>query len=42
VLPKTGLVTQTEDVIVDSRENIFITDKNHGIYVLRFNGESAG
>jgi hypothetical protein len=41
VLPKTGLVTQTEDVIVDNRENIFITDKNHGIYVLRFNGEKA-
>jgi hypothetical protein len=41
VLPKTGLVTQTEDVIVDHRENIFITDKNHGIYVLRFNGENA-
>jgi hypothetical protein len=37
-LPKTGLATQSEDVIVDSRENIFITDKNHGIYVLRFDG----
>lgn len=38
LLPATGLVTQSEDVLVDNRRNIFITDKNHGIYVLRFNG----
>lgn len=31
----TTLVTQTEDVLVDARGNIYITDKNHGIYVLR-------
>jgi hypothetical protein len=37
-LPATGLVTQSEDVLVDSRQNIFVSDKNHGIYVLRFNG----
>jgi hypothetical protein len=36
-LPKTGLVSQCEDVIVDARGNIFISDKNHGIYGLRFN-----
>lgn len=35
-LPKTGLVTQSEDVLVDARGNIFVSDKNHGIYVLRF------
>jgi hypothetical protein len=38
LLPATGLVTQSEDVLVDSRRNIFVTDKNHGIYVLRYNG----
>ena len=35
-LPKTGLVTQSEDVLADCRGNIFVSDKNHGIYVLRF------
>lgn len=38
VLPKT-LVTQTEDVLVDSRGYIYITDKNHGLHVLRYTGE---
>ena len=38
LLPATGLVTQSEDVLVDRRGNIFVTDKNHGIYVLRFDG----
>lgn len=37
-LPKTGLTTQSEDVLVDARGNVFVSDKNHGIYVLRFNG----
>jgi len=36
-LPKTGLATQSEDVIADCRGNIFVSDKNHGLYVLRFN-----
>jgi len=36
-LPQEALVTQSEDVVVDSRGNIFVSDKNHGIYVLRFN-----
>ena len=40
-LPKTGLVTQSEDVLADCRGNIFVSDKNHGIYVLRFQ-RSAG
>lgn len=34
-LPET-LVTQAEDVLVDRRGNIFVTDKNHGLLVLRF------
>lgn len=39
LLPATGLIAQTEDVIVDARGNIFVSDKNHGIYALRYNGE---
>jgi hypothetical protein len=35
VLPHTKLVAQTEDVIVDARGNIYISDKNHGVYILR-------
>jgi len=31
-------VAQTEDVIVDARGNIFISDKNLGIYALRYEG----
>ncbi len=34
-LPKTRLVCQSEDVLVDARGNIFLSDKNLGIYVLR-------
>lgn len=34
-LPETALVCQSEDVLVDARGNIFVTDKNMGIYVLR-------
>ncbi len=36
-LPKT-LVTQVEDVLVDTRGNIFIDDKNWGLFVLRYSG----
>ena len=35
LLPKTKLVAQTEDVVVDARGFIYISDKNHGVYVLR-------
>lgn len=35
LLPKT-LVTQSEDVLVDARGFIFMTDKNHGLHALRF------
>jgi hypothetical protein len=34
LLPK-DLVTQSEDVLVDSRGNIFFSDKNHGLHVVR-------
>jgi hypothetical protein len=34
-LPTTRLVAQTEDVVVDSRGFIYISDKNHGVYILR-------
>ncbi len=37
LLPKT-LVTQSEDVLVDARGNIFFSDKNHGLHVVRLNG----
>jgi hypothetical protein len=36
-LPRTRLVCQSEDVLVDSRGNIYVSDKNHGVYVLRLN-----
>ena len=34
MLPKT-LVTQSEDVIVDRRGVTYVTDKNHGLHILR-------
>ena len=34
LLPRT-LVAQSEDVLVDSRGFIYVTDKNHGLYILR-------
>ncbi len=37
-LPATGLVTQSEDVVVDARGNVFVSDKNRGVCVLRFTG----
>jgi hypothetical protein len=35
------LVMQAEDVIVDRRGNIFMSEKNSGIYALRFSGRSG-
>jgi hypothetical protein len=35
----TKLVTQTEDVLVDTRGNIYITDKQWGLFVLRYTGQ---
>jgi len=40
LLPKT-LVAQSEDVLVDARGYIYLTDKNHGLHVLRYT-EGAG
>ncbi|CAN5369021.1 hypothetical protein BH11ACT6_BH11ACT6_37240 [soil metagenome] len=37
LLPKT-LVTQSEDVLVDARGNVFFSDKNHGLHVVRLSG----
>jgi hypothetical protein len=34
-LKPTKLVAQSEDVIVDRRGFIYVSDKNHGIHVLR-------
>jgi hypothetical protein len=39
LLPRT-LVTQSEDVLVDRRGNIFFSDKNHGIHVVRLSERS--
>ncbi len=39
--PVRVLVSQTEDVLVDARGYIYITDKNEGIWILRFTGPEA-
>ncbi|MDP9483372.1 MAG: hypothetical protein M3P84_09140 [Chloroflexota bacterium] len=38
ILPAGRLTAQSEDVLADRRGNIFVTDKNHGVYVLRLAG----
>jgi hypothetical protein len=40
VLP-TKLVLQTEDVLVDARGYIYISQKNQGLWILRFTGPEA-
>ena len=40
VLPRT-LVTQSEDVLVDARGYAYLTDKNHGLHVVRYVGSLA-
>jgi hypothetical protein len=37
--PEDSLTLQTEDVLVDARGFIYITQKNQGIWILRFTGE---
>jgi hypothetical protein len=37
----TTLVEQTEDVLVDSRGYIYVTNKNQGLWILRFTGPEA-
>jgi hypothetical protein len=34
----TKLVAQSEDVLVDRRGFVYLSDKNHGLYVLRYDG----
>lgn len=41
-LPESKLVAQTEDVVVDARGNIYISDKNHGIYILKLTDGARG
>ena len=38
-LPKTDLIAQTEDVLVDARGYIYISDKNQGIYILKLSDQ---
>jgi hypothetical protein len=38
-MPEGNLVTQTEDVVVDRRGYIYITDKNRGLQILRYTGD---
>jgi hypothetical protein len=35
-MPEGALVLQTEDVVVDRRGFIYISDKNQGIWILRY------
>jgi hypothetical protein len=37
-IPSGTLVNQTEDVLVDTRGNIYITDKQWGLWILRYTG----
>ena len=37
-LPQNKLVAQTEDVLVDRRGYIYITDKNQGLFILKYTG----
>jgi hypothetical protein len=41
-MPQGELVAQTEDVLVDRRGYIYITDKNQGLWVLRYAGPPVG
>jgi hypothetical protein len=40
-LPANALITQTEDVLVDTRGYIYITDRNQGMWILRYTGPKA-
>jgi hypothetical protein len=37
-LPRSGLVVQSEDVLVDTRGYIYVSHKNQGIWILRYTG----
>jgi hypothetical protein len=38
--PEKSLTTQTEDVAVDARGNIYISDKQWGLFILRYDGSN--
>jgi hypothetical protein len=40
-MPEGALVTQTEDVLVDRRGYIYISDKNQGLWILRYTGDAG-
>ena len=37
-MPKTKLVEQSEDVLVDTRGNIYLTHKQQGLWILQYTG----
>jgi hypothetical protein len=39
-LPR-DLVTQSEDVLVDTRGYVYVTDKQWGLWILRYTGRST-
>ncbi len=41
LLPRTALVTQSEDVLVDARGFTYLTDKNHGLHIVRMTASDA-
>lgn len=42
VFPKGKLVAQSEDVLVDTRGLIYVTDKNQGLWILSFSANKPG
>jgi hypothetical protein len=40
-IPEGPLVTETEDVLADTRGYIYITDKQWGLWILRHTGKDA-
>jgi hypothetical protein len=36
--PRTALVQQSEDVLVDTRGNIYVDDKQWGLWIVRYTG----
>ncbi len=40
-VPREKLVVQTEDVLVDRRGYIYITNKNQGLWILRYTGQKG-
>lgn len=41
-MPEGKLVLQTEDVLVDRRGYIYITDKNQGVWIVKYTGGKSG